>query len=52
MVFLDGTHFKTRWIADYIMSSGKQASTNRWPGRPAASQIAAPSTASFVLRRT
>jgi hypothetical protein len=26
--------------------------TNRWPGRPAASQIAAASTASFLLRRT
>ena len=43
---------RVRWRIRWAWLSIERAGTNRWPGRPAASQIAAASTASFLLRRT
>src|SRR5450432_2265215 len=43
---------RARWRISSAWLSIERTGTNRWPGRPAASQIAAASTASFLLRRT
>src|SRR5208337_1827993 len=43
---------RTRWRISSAWLSIPRTGTNRWPGRPAASQIAAASAASFLLRRT
>jgi hypothetical protein len=43
---------RARWRINSAWFSVDRIGTNRWPGRPAASQIAAASTASFLLRRT
>jgi hypothetical protein len=43
---------RARWRINSAWLSIDRTGTNRWPGRPVASQIAAASTASFLLRRT
>src|ERR1700722_6666803 len=43
---------RVRWRIRWAWLSIERTGTNRWPGRPAASQIAAASTAAFLLRRT
>ena len=43
---------RVRWRISSAWLSTERTGTNRWPGRPAASQIAAASAASFLLRRT
>ena len=43
---------RARWRISAAWFSTERTGTKRWPGRPAASQIAAASAASFLLRRT
>src|SRR5271165_3366037 len=43
---------RARWRISSAWLSIERTGTNRWPGRPAASQIAAASTWSLLLRRT
>jgi hypothetical protein len=49
---LPASSSRARWRINSAWFSIDRTGTNRWPGRPAASQIAAASTASFLLRRS
>src|SRR5271165_6004340 len=49
---LAASNSRARWRINSAWFSIDRTGTNRWPGRPAASQIAAASAASFLLRRT
>ena len=43
---------RARWRINSAWFSIERTDTNLWPGRPAASQIAAASAASFLFLRT